>query len=66
MPHDVPSVSAVCDWEHGLCSFTQDATDDFDWTRQKGSTPSVGTGPTTDKTLQTDQGDFPFQFLPSF
>eukprot|EP00795_Rhopilema_esculentum_P012712 gene12712-3431_t len=45
-----------CDWEHGLCGFTQDSTDDFDWTRQKGSTPSIGTGPSVDHTLQTNQG----------
>ena len=40
-----------------MCAFTQDRTDDFDWTRQRGSTPSIGTGPTVDKTLQTNQGN---------
>ncbi|XP_068697308.1 uncharacterized protein [Montipora foliosa] len=31
-----------------LCEFEQDSTDNFDWTLHKGSTPSGGTGPTTD------------------
>lgn len=44
-----------CDFENpsGLCGYTQDTTDDFDWTRKHGSTSSSGTGPTTDHTTST-------------
>ncbi|MFK7949135.1 MAG: S8 family serine peptidase, partial [Saprospiraceae bacterium] len=38
------------DWENGIICWTQDAADDFDWTRQTGATPSSNTGPTTDNT----------------
>eukprot|EP00794_Sanderia_malayensis_P017044 gene17044-18759_t len=47
-----------CDFEHGLCGFSQDTNDQFDWTRQKGSTPSAGTGPSVDHTLKTGQGTY--------
>ncbi|MBL6447723.1 T9SS type A sorting domain-containing protein [Fulvivirga sp. 29W222] len=33
-------------FEIGLGSWTQDSSDDIDWTRQSGSTPSSSTGPT--------------------
>ncbi|BDS12423.1 trypsin-like peptidase domain-containing protein [Aureispira anguillae] len=33
-------------WETGLGIWSQSATDDFDWTRRMGSTPSTSTGPT--------------------
>jgi hypothetical protein len=32
------------------CRWTEDLSDDFDWTRNQGYTPSIGTGPTTDHT----------------
>ncbi len=44
---------AVCDFEHGLCDYAQDGTDDFDWLLASGS---VGTGPSIDHTYQTSQG----------
>ena len=31
--------------------------DDFDWTRQRGSTPSVSTGPLFDHTYGTTAGN---------
>ncbi|KAJ7380810.1 hypothetical protein OS493_007192 [Desmophyllum pertusum] len=46
----------VCDFQQDLCSYTQDKTDDFDWTRSKGQTPTSGTGPLTDHTLGTGLG----------
>lgn len=46
----------VCDFQQDLCSYTQDKTDDFDWTRLKGKTPTSGTGPLTDHTLGTGLG----------
>ncbi|XP_078586715.1 astacin-like metalloendopeptidase [Branchiostoma floridae x Branchiostoma japonicum] len=37
-----------CSFDADLCGFTQDGDDQFDWTRQTGTTPSSSTGPTTD------------------
>lgn len=37
-----------CNFQDDSCSFTQDNTDNFDWVRTKGSTPTPGTGPTVD------------------
>lgn len=31
-----------------MCNFTQDADDDFDWTRNQGDTRTDGTGPEQD------------------
>jgi hypothetical protein len=46
-----------CDFEDGvLCQYTQDTTDNFDWTRQQRNTASVGSGPTNDHTYGTAQG----------
>ncbi|KAI8512343.1 MAM domain, meprin/A5/mu [Branchiostoma belcheri] len=40
-----------CDFEsYRICGYTQDRTDDFDWTRRRGSTTISGTGPTGDHT----------------
>ncbi|XP_066300034.1 MAM and LDL-receptor class A domain-containing protein 1-like [Branchiostoma lanceolatum] len=42
----------TCDFETAdICSYSQDSTDDFDWTRKTGSTGSGSTGPSTDHTL---------------
>lgn len=40
----------VCDFENGLCHYTQDTNDDFDWTQRYGDTPSGNTGPEVDHT----------------
>ncbi|XP_022097777.1 MAM and LDL-receptor class A domain-containing protein 2-like [Acanthaster planci] len=45
-----------CNFEQGLCSYTQSQDDDFDWTRSQGSTSSVDTGPSSDHTTDTAQG----------
>ena len=45
-----------CDFESGLCAWSQDHTDDFDWTRDNGGTSSAGTGPSFDHTTQTTRG----------
>jgi len=39
-----------CTFESGLCGLTQDQSDDFQWTRRKGSTPTSNTGPNGDHT----------------
>lgn len=47
----------ACDFEHGLCTWTNAHTgDDFDWNQKSGSTASQRTGPSQDHTLQNAQG----------
>jgi hypothetical protein len=36
-----------------ICGWTNEKTDDFDWTRQNGATPSGVTGPPNDHTYGT-------------
>lgn len=48
--------SKVCDFENGMCNFTQDVTDIFDWTLSNGGTPSTFTGPRFDHTYGTQAG----------
>ena len=47
--------SGNCDFEDpkGLCGYTQDNRDDFNWTRHRGSTTSFLTGPSSDHTTTT-------------
>ena len=40
-----------CNFEQGLCTWSQAHDDQFDWTRKRGGTSSVGTGPSVDHTL---------------
>lgn len=47
-----------CNFEQNMCQWTQDDTDDFNWKRQAGGTPSRGTGPGFDHTLGTSTGHF--------
>uniref|UniRef100_A0A671VVP0 MAM and LDL receptor class A domain containing 1 n=1 Tax=Sparus aurata TaxID=8175 RepID=A0A671VVP0_SPAAU len=49
-----------CNFEHGLCSWTQEQSggDVFDWTRTQGPTPSFNTGPWKDHTLGTSYGHY--------
>ena len=39
-----------CNFDTGPCGWTQDKGDNFDWTRNRGSTGSTGTGPNNDHT----------------
>ncbi|XP_042070700.1 zonadhesin [Haplochromis burtoni] len=39
-----------CNFESNLCSWDQTITDAFDWTWQRGSTPTLMTGPSADHT----------------
>ena len=52
----VVQFSKVCDFESNLCAYTQDTTDDFDWTWSGNATSSMGTGPTTDHTTGSGAG----------
>lgn len=49
----------TCDFEESnICGYTQDKTDDFDWTRDNGGTTTRGTGPSADHTYGTKEGTF--------
>ena len=56
------TVAAECTFEYFLgapspsCGWTQDGSDDFDWTRASGSTASYRTGPPFDHTYGTNKG----------
>ncbi|RUS86782.1 hypothetical protein EGW08_005442 [Elysia chlorotica] len=39
-----------CTFESGWCGLVQDSSDDFQWSRRIGSTPTSGTGPNGDHT----------------
>lgn len=45
-----------CDFEHGLCSWSNLKDDDFDFSRAQGRTDSTGTGPKYDHTTLTTSG----------
>ncbi|XP_071500925.1 MAM and LDL-receptor class A domain-containing protein 1-like [Diadema antillarum] len=48
-----------CSFDFGNCGWADDDTATLTWTRQKGSTPTPNTGPTSDHTQEgTDQGTF--------
>lgn len=49
----------LCDFEdEDLCGYQHDITAKFKWTRQKGPTSSLNTGPPFDHTYQTLQGHY--------
>ncbi|XP_077371361.1 MAM and LDL-receptor class A domain-containing protein 1 [Festucalex cinctus] len=41
-----------CNFENDLCQWKQLVADAFDWTRHNGSTPTFGTGPSSDHTTE--------------
>ena len=41
-----------CDFQTGFCTWTNDASAPFNWTRHRGSTSSLDTGPASDHTLK--------------
>ncbi|XP_072182118.1 MAM and LDL-receptor class A domain-containing protein 1-like [Diadema setosum] len=45
-----------CDFEMDFCNWTQDASNDFNWTRASGATDSAGTGPSADHTKGDETG----------
>jgi len=44
-----------------MCGFFQSKTDNLDWKRHRGATPSGSTGPSVDHTTGTRQGTRCFQ-----
>ncbi|XP_040023689.2 MAM and LDL-receptor class A domain-containing protein 1 [Gasterosteus aculeatus] len=50
--------SGRCSFEFDLCSWRQCLRDDFDWLIKAGSTPTVGTGPSSDHTLRDPSGHY--------
>lgn len=48
--------SGQCDFEHGLCLYSQSTDDKFDWTVATAGTYSYGTGPSFDHTTMTKKG----------
>lgn len=46
------SLKKSCDYEDGICGWTQDTTDDFDWEINSKGTITQFTGPTADHTYQ--------------
>lgn len=54
--------ASKCDFELGLCGYTQVKTDVFDWSRSIGGTSSSGTGPSSDHTYGTNRGKLTFSY----
>ena len=47
------SFTDSCDFESGLCTWTQETNDRLDWLEHSGPTISLETGPNADHTLGT-------------
>ncbi|XP_051872139.1 MAM and LDL-receptor class A domain-containing protein 1 [Pristis pectinata] len=48
----------LCNFENEFCNWQQAKDDDFDWTRNKGQTSTLNTGPSKDHTLGTAEGHY--------
>lgn len=55
-----PASELMCNFEDGLCSWTQDTEDRFDWTWNQGPTPTLNTGPYKDHTWSSVSGHYLF------
>lgn len=55
-----------CDFQEGLCTWTQDTTDRLDWTRIKGPTQTGTTGPTYDHSYMNSSGMHGIVHSPEF
>ena len=54
-----------CNFDTSMCGFVQDSNDTFDWTRHRGSTSSMYTGPSADHTTGNGMNrDLPWLYLP--
>lgn len=53
----VEAVLHTCDFQDSsICDYQQDKNDKTDWSRTRGSTASVNTGPANDHTYNTAEG----------
>ncbi|BFZ16139.1 hypothetical protein BsWGS_19178 [Bradybaena similaris] len=60
-PRCIEAVTIDCDFETStFCGWSQDDTDDFDWTWSKGETPTANTGPRFDHTTNSPEGHYLF------
>uniref|UniRef100_A0A0B7A2S2 Sushi domain-containing protein n=1 Tax=Arion vulgaris TaxID=1028688 RepID=A0A0B7A2S2_9EUPU len=60
-PKCIESAALGCDFENdNLCGWSQDDTDDFDWIRTSGETPTTHTGPMFDHTTNNSKGSYLF------
>ncbi|XP_051910036.1 MAM and LDL-receptor class A domain-containing protein 1 isoform X1 [Hippocampus zosterae] len=57
-PYICKVFSGRCNFEFDQCSWRQSSEDDFDWQIKAGSTPTFGTGPSTDHTLRDTSGHY--------
>ncbi|XP_071341063.1 MAM and LDL-receptor class A domain-containing protein 1 isoform X4 [Trachinotus anak] len=57
-PYICKGFSGHCSFEFDLCSWRQCREDDLDWLIKAGSTPTVGTGPSSDHTLRDLSGHY--------
>ena len=46
-----------CNFDTSICGFSNAADDDFEWVGGKGPTTSFGTGPSSDHTTGTQNGE---------
>ena len=53
----------LCDFGDNWCHFTNIKGDQFNWTRRRGSTFSVNTGPSVDHTTGTQNGKWLAELL---
>lgn len=59
----VPGACATpgsCNFEQGLCGYSNVQGDEFDWTRSQGLSPSFYTGPNVDHTTNSGSGYYVF------
>ena len=56
-PARYPPTAIDCDFESAFCSWTQDTLDQFQWSMKSGRTSTSGTGPNSDHTYGTLQGN---------
>ncbi|XP_035268745.1 MAM and LDL-receptor class A domain-containing protein 1 isoform X1 [Anguilla anguilla] len=57
-PYICRGFNSQCNFEFDLCSWRQCRQDNFDWLIKAGSTPTGGTGPSTDHTLRDPSGHY--------
>uniref|UniRef100_A0A673AYJ2 MAM and LDL receptor class A domain containing 1 n=1 Tax=Sphaeramia orbicularis TaxID=375764 RepID=A0A673AYJ2_9TELE len=57
-PYICKGFNGCCSFEFDLCSWRQSQQDNFDWLIKAGSTPTIGTGPSSDHTLRDPSGHY--------